>query len=340
MAGSTNSDAKVVDPFGGLSRQQAGRYNQQFGRPFSQGFGFNPSERFENQLATRTAAGNPFAQFITNTRGLFAPLQADAARAGQEISTRAPELFQSYMNQAQGFLDQLPGFQSDVRGAQETVRAGVGQLNRAGQTLDRAEGAVDLGAGQYGIDRARQFLDEASSPIQAQALYQNALRQSTDAARQGAAGRGLLDAGSAQGREEAISRDLASQFAERRGVEQQNALAGYGGAQGVQQANVGLLGSLAGQRGGVAQGYGSLGATQGQLTALASELAQAGIPVTQEMLAMLPQYAQMLQAGSQLPFQTAQQIQSFLAAGQNPTLALAQATAPQVGQESKGFNFL
>ena len=101
-----------------------------------------------------------------------------------------------------------------------------------------------------------------------------------------------------------------------------------------------VLGSLAGQRGGIASGYGQLGATQGQLTGLETELAQAGIPVTQGMLAMLPQYAQLLQAGSQLPFQTAQQLQGFLAASQNPTLALAQATAPQLGQESKGFNFL
>jgi hypothetical protein len=55
---------------------------------------------------------------------------------------------------------------------------------------------------------------------------------------------------------------------------------------------------------------------------------------------MIPQYAQMLMGGSQLPFSVAQQLQGFLGASQNPTLSLLQATAPQVANESKGWNVL
>lgn len=312
MGGATDSSSRLHDAFGGMSAGSAQRYNRQFAGPSSQAFGWATKPGWEQALANKVAQGNPFAQYLQTTRGLFAPMQADAARAGQEIATRAPGAFQTFMDQAQGYLNQIPGFQQQVSTAQGN--------------MGRAVGAVNLPGAQHGVDVASQMLDESRSPVQAQALYQNALRQTLQQSQQGAAGRGLLDSGSQQGREDALTRDLAAQSAASQFGQQQQALGGYQGALGTQGQLAGLLGQLSGG--------------QGQLAELGAQLAQSGIPVSQLMMQALPAYGQLLQSGTQLPFQTAQQLQGFFGASQNPTLALLQATAPQLGQESKGWNFL
>lgn len=322
--GSNSSNSTVQDFYGGQSAANARRYQSQFAGPMSQAFGWNPRPGFLDTLAQRAGEGNPFAQFMQNTRGLFAPMQADAAKAGQEVASRAPAAYQAYMGQAQGYLNHLPEWLNQVGQGQATVGQGV-------NTLDRAVGNVNTAGAQHGVDVAGQMLNESRSPIQANALYQNALRQATMASQGGAAGRGLLDAGSQQGREDALARDLAAQSGQNQFANQQAALQGYGNALGTQGNLAGLLGNLA-------SGYGGLGQAQGQLAGMGAELGQSGIGVGQGMMQALPAYAQLLMAGSQLPFQTAQQLQGFLGASQNPTLALLQATAPQLGQESKGWH--
>lgn len=296
--GTSSSTPTVVDPYGGMSAASYGRYQRNFARPAGQafGFGFDPNSRFGQQLSSRAQAGNPFAQYLQNTQGLIAPLQTDAARAGQEIATRAPGAFQGYMAQASDYLNNL-----------------LPQLQ--GQ-LGEARGAANLGGAQYGVDQARNFLQQAGSPVQSNALYQNALRQATQASQAGAAGRGLLDAGSTQGQQDTIARDLAAQYAQSQFANQQTALGGYGGALGTQQ---------------------NAGSLLGQLTNLGGQLGQSGIGVSQDMLQALPYYAQLLQSGSQLPFQTAQMLQNFFAATQNPNFQLGQATAPQIGQRQSSF---
>lgn len=314
MAGANTSSGQVIDLYGGQSAANARRYQGQYAAPMSKAFGWNNSPQFDAQMNERANAGNPFASYLRNTRGLFAPMQADAANAGREIASRAPGVYQSYMNQAQGYLNQIPGFQGQVANAQGTVGRGVNTLN-----------AATTGA-QHGSDVSRQMLDESRSPIQAQALYQNALRESLQAANQGAAGRGLLDSGSAQGQADTIARDLAAQSAQSQFGNQQAALQGYGAQQG-------LLGNLA-------SGYGGLGTAQGQLAGLNADIGRSGIDVGQGMMQALPQYGQQLMAGSQVPFQVAQQLQSFFGASQNPTMALVQALAPQIANESKGWKAL
>jgi len=325
--GVNTSSSRVLDPYGGQSARNAQRYQSQFGGPQSRafGWGFDPESNFGQELSSRADAGNPFAQYLQTTQGILPQVQADAARAGQEIASRAPGAFQGYMAQAQDYLrNLLPMLQGQVG-------QGFGGLDQAGRTLTSAEGAANLPGAQYGVDQARQMLEQANSPIQSQALYQNALRQATQASQGAAAGRGLLDAGSQVGREEGLARDLASQYAQQQFGNQQAALGGYGDALGTQQAAGGLLGGLAGQRG-------ALAGQRGQLAGLGAELGQSGITTSQGIMEALPYYAQLLQSGSQLPFQAAQQLQGFFAASQNPTLALLQATAPQIGQESKGWH--
>jgi len=121
----------------------------------------------------------------------------------------------------------------------------------------------------------------------------------------------LLDAGSAQAGEETLGRDLASQFAQRRFQEQQAALGGaqgaLGGVQNAIGAQAGLL-PIGAQLAG-AQGQG------------------------------LQQLAQALAQGYQLPQEAIQQVFQQFAAFQNPNLALAQLTAPQVGQRTEGNGF-
>ena len=272
MGGQNSTSASAHDLYGGMSAANAGRYGRQFARPASMAFGWDAPDWFNGALSSKAAEGNPFAGYLQTTRGLFAPAQADAARAGSDIASRAPGLFASYMSEANGYLDRL-----------HSMTQGAGDAS--------------------GI--ARNALDQANSPIQSQALFQNALRESLASARTGAAGRGMLDSGSAQGTEDAMARDLAAQFAGNQQNQLQQALQGYQGALGTEAT----LGSQA-----------------------------AAIP--QQQMQMLPAYAQLLQAGSQLPMQTAAQLQSFLASMQNPTLAMLQATAPQLAQSSKGWSFL
>jgi len=118
-----------------------------------------------------------------------------AQQAGTDIATRAPQLFGQFQSQVSDFLRQLPNFQRMATGAAE----------------------------------------QAFSPIASQALYQNALRQGLEGTQAGAAGRGLLDSGGAQAREETMGRDLAAQYAQNQFSNQQQAL---GGAAQMGQAGI------------------------------------------------------------------------------------------------------
>jgi hypothetical protein len=282
--GLQTSDPTTKSPFGNLPFEIAGGNRRGFSGPLAQGFGFGAGrnyDRFQRQLAT---AQGPTAEFIRQGQeflpGYLPAVQQMAAGIGQQGQAG----FDALSGQVNQFLAQLPNFQA--------------LMGNANQGLQSAQGY------------AQQSAEQAFSPIQSQALYQQAAGNALDPMRQGAAARGLLDSGAAQQSETDALTDLASQFAMQQRNDQLNATAGL--------TNAGL---------GAAQGAGA-----------AAQLAGMG-PEAQAMLYnALPQLFQSQQMATQLPFEALSNIGSFLQAQQNPSMALLQMVAPVVGNSSKGFN--
>lgn len=260
----------TVNPFGQTPYRQAGRFGSQFANPLAWGFGIGRGKKanqFLSDLEAGKYEGSPLASFIQSGRDVLPEYQNQMGALGQEIATRAPQLFGQYQGAIENYLKALPQYEQ--------------QANQGAQL-------------------AQQSLQQAYSPIQSQALYQNAYSDALKSSQASAAGRGLLDAGSQVGQEEDLARQLANQFAERRFGEQQQALQGVQGA-----------------------------------TGFAAQLAGLAPAARQALFEAYPQLAQLQQLGVSLPFNALQQVLGFLSSTQNPTLALLQATAPTVAQQQK-----
>lgn len=332
----SSSDPTVVSPFGTLPYGLAGRNRRQFADPLALGFGFGdpnsrPYQRFaETQLGR---AEGPLADYIRQGREFLPSVYGSASDVGRELASRAPGAFDTYMRQAESYLSGLPGLTGAVADARGRA---VGDFGAARGDLARARSIVPTDAAGRGIETAERFLREAESPIASNALFQNAYQNASDAAARTAAGSGLIDAGSLQGRRETLSRDLASQFADRLATDRSRALGDFGAAQGVQQANAAILGDLA-SRGGTLGA--TEGATVGNLAGLEAELARSGIDVSAGIMPAIQQFGQLLAAGYQVPLEALGNVFAMLSGAQQPGFNLLQATSPVVGQtsESKGL---
>src|SRR6185503_20885199 len=143
----SSSSPDVVDAYGGMSGRQAGRFAQQFAQPLAYGFGLGSgrkADRFNNRLDAGFYGDSPLASFINTTQDVLPAFQSQSAALGQDIASRAPQLFGQYQQQIQQYLKTLQGYQ---------------------------------GAGNEALAQSQQVTAEAMSPIQQQALYQEALRR-------------------------------------------------------------------------------------------------------------------------------------------------------------------
>jgi hypothetical protein len=233
--------------------------------------GRRKQRRWDQEQANFRGGDSPLLRYAQQFEGLMPQIMQQSAAAGQRAATMAPEQFQL--------------------------------LNRQIMQAMQGLGGIQQGAGEN-TQMAQQARDQAFNPIASNALYQNALQGGLDSARQGAAGRGLLDAGATQGMESEMARDLASQFAARQFQEQQQSLGGVSGALG-QQA--GLL-------------------------PMGAQLAQMRGQGIQEMLGLMQQ-------GYQIPAQALQGIFAQLAGFANPAMGVAQTAAPSVVTTSRGSGF-
>lgn len=192
----SGSDSVIERLFGnlpyGLAHGQAG----QFAHPLSQGFGFNPSARFERQLGT---AGGPLADVIRFVQGISPNVGQEAQQLGAETAARGSAAYQTLTSQIDNYLQALPGYQQQANlGATDATRA----------------------------------VQDAFGPVTESALYGQASRQLLDSVRPGEAARGIESTGAAQGAEQAGLRDLTFQFAQNQAAQQQQALQGLQGATG------------------------------------------------------------------------------------------------------------
>jgi hypothetical protein len=182
--------------YGSLPFEIARGSNAQFGRPLRQGFGFNPSEHFMNQLAT---ARGPLADVIRSVQGFSGSVGPEAQALGAQTAARGSQAYQTLTGQIDNYLQNLPQYQQEAN-----------------------LGATD----------ATAAVRDAFSPVTSSALYGAASQRMLDQMRPGEAARGLESSGAAQGAEEAGLRDLTFQFAQNQAAQQQQALQGLQGATG------------------------------------------------------------------------------------------------------------
>lgn len=254
--------------------------------------------------------GNPMAWGFGLGSGRRANQFRDDLASGQYAGSPLADYIQQgqqvlpeYLRQSQqlggDIATRAPQLFSQYQGAIESYLKQLLPLQQLG--TDAAMGSQGTTA------RAQQGVDESFDAIQNQALYQQANQRAQQGGAQQGAAQGTLGS---EARQDSISRDMAYQFARDRPGQQQAALQTLMGAQQNQQ---GLAGGAA------------------QLAGLTPQAQQA-------LFEAYPQLAQLQQMGISLPFNAMQQMGGFFSGMSNPLLATAQATAPQVGQSSKGWS--
>lgn len=267
----SSSRPAMFDPFGGMPFSLAHNVKSQFSGPLSQGFGYQGGQ-------------GPLGTFINQAQGTAADYIPALQGVSQQITSGANSAYGGYQAAIDNFMKQLPGFQSNAAGA----TAGAQQAQGAASTA----------------------LQDAMSPLQSRASFQEASRRALAPTREAAAARGMLEGGQAQAGEQSLLSDLAFK-----------ALSGDRDAQ--QQAIAGLT-----------------GASQGTSAAAANQAGVAGLgpQMQQALFSAFPQLAQLLTGAAQLPQQGANDLLSFLTATQNPTYELLKMVLPQMGQKSKSLS--
>lgn len=268
MAGGqqTRSRSGPTAFYGDMTWGLPNRLYRNFVNPLIQGFGYGGrADKFRSGM---DAHGGPLADYLKQVQGFSGSIIPQAQALGQQVSQQAPQLYGALQGQISGALDRLPGLQATGQGA---------------------------------VDKAQWLVDQAFSPINSRALYNETLSRAFEPARQNAAARGLLESGSAQQMEQDLGRDLAYNFAMQ------------------DQANQG--GSL------------------DRLTALNNNqlgLNTAGVGLAGAGMDALSNYLQLAQAGMNLPLSAAGNLFSLLSGGLAPGLQLSQITGPQQYSNSKG----
>jgi hypothetical protein len=278
----------TVSPFGGLPfRIAGGRRGGLYGgytNPLSQAFGFGGGpgwERFQRQLG---GAEGPLASFIRQATPVTEQYMPSLAGLAPEIERGARSAYGGYQSAIDQFMQQLPGFQAT-----------------AGEAT---------GGGREALGLARRYAEEAFSPLQGRAMFQEASRRALAPAREAAAARGMLEGGQAQAGEQQLLSDLAFQALQNEQANQQAAISGLG------QAGSNLAQLATGQAG---------------LAGLGPQMAGA-------LFAAQPELAQMLQGARGLPLGAAQNLMGFLAGAQEPSMALLRMVLPTVATKGKSFS--
>jgi hypothetical protein len=268
--GSQQSHPEVVSPFGNLPYHMADMQRRQFADPLARGFGY-------------AGGTGPTAQLITQATPVLNNLIGQQTDLAKTITTGANSAYGGYQAAIDSFMNQLPGFQKQLGGASANT---------------------DLAAGA-----ARTNLEDAMSPLQSRASFQEASRRALAPAREGAAARGMLEGGQAQAGEQSMLSDLAFQALQSDDARKQSAISGLTG--------------VAGQ--------------QGQLAGAGAQLAGLGPEAMGQLFSAYPQLAQMLSSASNLPLGAANNVMQFLQSAQNPSMNLLRMILPQVAQSSGGY---
>jgi len=271
---SAQSHPEIVNPFGNLPYKIAAGENVGFSRPLQQGF------------APRGGGpGTPTQNFISQATPVLSNVIPSFSALGATIGAGAKDAYTGYQNQIDAFLQQLPGFQATA-------------------------GQATAGGGEA-LNYARTAAQEAFSPLEGRALFQEAAQRALAAARPGMAARGALETGTAGAQENKITQDLAFNALQQEQQNRQAAIQGLGGA---------------------ASNLGGLTQNQAGLAGLGPQAAGA-------LFQAYPQLAQLLTTATGLPLEGANQALNFLSATQNPAYSLLRLVLPQVAQTSSSWGY-
>jgi hypothetical protein len=268
--GQQHAHPEVVSPFGNLPYHMAGMERRQFADPLARGFGYQ-------------GGTGPTAQLINQATPVLNNLIGQQTNLASTITAGANSAYGGYQAAIDNFMKQLPGFQSQLAGAS--------------------------GAAGEATGAARTALQDAMSPLQSRATFQEASRRALAPFREGAAARGLLEGGQAQAGEQGLLSDLAFNALQSDDARKQAAIAGLTGAAG----------------------------TEGQLAGAGAQLAGLGPEAQGQLFQAYPQLAQLLSGASQLPIGAANSVMQFLQGAQNPAMNLLRMILPQVSQSSGGY---
>lgn len=268
----SSSDPKTVSPFGYLPNNIANLQQTNFAKPLAQGFGFN-------------GGAGPTASFINQATPVLNDYIGGQTNVANQITQQANSAYGGYQQAVDAFMNQLPGFQATAAGA----TAGAQQAQSAASTA----------------------LEDAMSPLQSRASFQEASRRALAPAREAEAARGMLEGGQGQAGEQSLLSDLAFNALNTDKQNQQAAISGLSNASGA----------------------------TGQLAGNEAQLAGLGPQLQGALFSAYPQLAQLLTGASQMPLQGANSVLQFLQGTQNPAMSLLRMVLPQVAQTSSSFGF-
>lgn len=262
----SQSHSGVKDYYGGMTWGLPQRMYRNFINPMIQGFGYGDrAEKFrDNSLPGATG---PLADYMRQVGGLAGTQVPQAIALGNDIAQQAPQLYGRLQDQIGGALGTLPGLQ-----------AGAGDIS----------------------EKSKFLVDQAFSPINSRALYQETMNRALEPARQSQAARGLLEQGTSQQMEQDLGQNTAYQFAMNDQQNQLNSLQNYGGA------------------------------LQNQLG-----FNTAGVGLAQTGMSGLDQFTAQMANALNIPMATASNLFQLLSGGINQGQQLAQTTGPQPFSNSK-----
>jgi hypothetical protein len=250
----------------------------------------------------RNAQLRPLLQYL----GFGAQEGTPAARRQQERLAGATGPLAGYIRQLQGFIPGVYDQSQQVGEEMATRGRGAYDLfqNQLNTSLDQIGGYQQ--SAQRGNELASRYAERAANPLADEDLYQTAQRRVLSQLRPQLAARGLEGASGAAAQAESDAlRGLTTDFAGQRRADQYNSLTAL---------------EQAGQHGA-------------GLAGLGTQLAGSGMDA-------VTQLGQFLQSQYGIPMQAMGGILQMLMGGTQPSLALTQATAPQVGQQASGWRIL
>jgi hypothetical protein len=167
------------------------------------------------------------------------------------------------------------------------------------------------GGASDALGYAKTAAQDAFSPLQSSALYNQAATNALQQARTGEGARGMVEGGQSQAGEQSLLTNLASNTLNTQADRQQAAIGGLTGASGALSSATGNAAGIAG---------------------LGPQMASA-------LFSAYPQLASLLTGAAQMPMQAGNQLLSFFQQAMNPGMSLLSMIKPQMGQQSSSWNF-
>lgn len=369
--GKNQSSTSISSPYGGLPQAMAGRISRQQLSPLLMGLGMGTGRRAQRLQADITSgrAQGPLASAIRQIQQYAPGVIGGAQNVGQQMAQQGGQAVQgleSAIASAQAQLPQwqqaatqgLQASQQGLTGAQDAynqIQALMPGLTQAGQqAMTAAQGALTgpaVTGAQGAVDAAQRFLQQQSSPIAGEDLYQTAARRVAQQVNPQLAARGLQGSGGGAQMLTEANMNLAAQMAQNQAQNRQAALQGVTGATSnlgniTQQGITGVENAAQGEGAIAGLPLGFVNALQqaGQGVQSAAQgganIAMMGPQLAGQQANAIQQLGQTLMQQYQLPMQATGSLLNILTGGVSPGLQMLEATRPIATPSSKGSQIL